>query len=293
MKQRKKQCGGVVGCASNAATVLDPTCLPDPDVKMYVQPCSNLTENQFGMQGMAGLSLRGGRKKRQQRVSNRRQLRGGSCGGPNADCFGNNYDNLGATAISDGGSNDPPNASELAWFFRNSYGATPSTNVIPQPNINTSCSQTQKGGRRRCHRVSKRRAQRGGNYFFNLNQRIGGLPQVDNTYDPYAPSLSNLQVNGHNPSDVRVVNVIPYDTQYNGATAVPLIETSSLTRNSFELSGGSKKRSFLTRRSRNHLFGGSVGAYPSALNGFPGDFSADMETRQFNCNQPNWCPKCT
>jgi len=280
MKLRKKQFGGVQ-CAS-LSNIQDPGCMPTPNVQMYVQPCTNLTENQFGMPGMPGLSLRGGRRRR---VSKRRALRGGgSCAAATADCFGN----VPAPAIFDGGINNAPNASELAWFFRNSYGATPSTNVIPQPNINTSCSQT--GGRRRRRRISRKR-QRGGNYFLNLNQRVGGLPPVENSPQEHAPSFSNLQVNSPNPADARVINIVP-QSSFHGQ-AVPRLDTSSLTRNSMALSGGSrKKKSFLTRRSRNHLFGGSA-AFPSAFNGLSGNFSADMQTRQFDCNQPNWCPKCT
>jgi hypothetical protein len=218
MNQRKKQRGGICSGASTATSISDPTCLPNPDLGMYVHPCKNLTENQFGMPGMPGLSLRGGRKNRR-RVSNRRSA-----------------------------------------------------------------------GRSR--QISKRRGQRGGNYFFNLNQRIGGLAQVDNTFDPYPPSLSNLKINSSVAGDVSVRNAVPYPNNTNNAV-VPLVETSSLTRNSLALSGGSKKKSFLTRRSRNHLFGGSVAAFPSAFNGVPSEFSPNMETRQFNCNQPVWCPKCT
>ena len=243
---------------------------------------------------------------------------GGSCAGPSADCMGSNYDNLGKTAISDGAPTDLPSASELAWFFRNTYGATPSTDVIPQSNPDNTCvqkggSHTQKAGSRRARKQrggncvmcelpaqtggkkSKKKIQRGGNHFFDLSDKIGGLSRVDNCYDPYPPSLDNLKVNGPLPQDVQVSNVIPYNTQYNGATAQPLLEESSLTRNSFELQGGgNKKKSFLTRNSRNYLFGGSdAGQFPNVYNGAQSDFSPDMLTRKFDCAQPNWGSKCT
>ena len=277
--KKRRLRGGNANCgfSSTAPTANNPTCLPTPNVEMYKYPCPNLTENQFGM-------AVGGRSRK--RSVSRRTQRGGSCAGPTPDCMGNNYDNLGKTAISDGGPNDLPTASELSWFFRNTYGATPSTNVIAQPtNVTTA---TQKGGKRR-----SRKYQRGGNYFLDLTNKIGGLSRVDNTYDQYPPSLSNLQVNGTSPQDVKSINVIPYNTLYNGATAQPELENSSLTRNSFELSGGSrKKKSFLTRKSRNHLFGGN-GQYPNVFNGVQSEFSPDMNIRKFDCNQANWSPKCT
>jgi hypothetical protein len=276
--KKRRLHGGDANCgsfSSTAPTATNPTCLPTPNVEMYKYPCPHLTENQFGM-------AVGGRSKKR-RVS-RRSQRGGSCAGPTPDCMGNNYDNLGKTAISDGGPNDMPTPSELSWFFRNTYGAIPSTNVVTQPVVNTTA---QKGGRRKY--------QRGGNVFLDLNDKIGGLSRVGNTYDPYPPSFSNLEVTGKGPQDVQLTQVIPYNTRYNGATAQPELENSSLTRNSFELSGGGgsrKKKSFLTRKSRNHLFGGN-GQYPNVFNGVQGEFSPDMSIRNFNCNQPNWSTKCT
>lgn len=306
---KKSQRGG--NNCNTTATVNNPNCLPTPNVEMYKYPCGDLTENQFGMPGMGSISTGGGRSRRQQRQRSRKAQRGGSCAGPNADCMGNNYDNLGKTAISDGAPNDLPTASELSWFFRNTFGAAPSTNVIPQPTINTSCNQ--KGGSRRRRSKGQRggncdmcklpvqtggrrsKVQRGGQYSLDLTDKIGGLSRVNNCYDPYPPSLDNLVVSGPAPQDVKVSNVIPYDTRSNGATAQPIIEDSSLTRNSFELVGGSKKkRSFLTRNSRHYLFGGSdAGQFPSVYNGIQSNFSPDMLTRKFDCNQPNWCPKCT
>jgi hypothetical protein len=275
--KKKRLNGGTSGCgtfSSTAPTATNPTCLPTPDVEMYKYPCPHLTENQFGM-------AVGGRSKKR-RVF-RKSQRGGSCGGPTDHCLGGSYANLGKTAISDGGPNDLPTPSELSWFFRNTYGATPSTNVVPQaPVVNDTA---QKGGRRKY--------QRGGNVFLNLNDKIGGLSRVDSTYDPYPPSLSNLEVTGPGPQDVQLTRVIPYNTRLNGANAQPQLDNSSLARNSFVLSGGSrKKKSFLTRRSRNHLFGGNS-PFPNVFNGVQGEFSSDMSIRDFNCNQPNWCPKCT
>ena len=302
---RKLHKGG--NSCNSTATVNNPSCLPTPNVEMYKYPCSDLTKDQFGMPGMGSISMDGGRRSGSR--SRRKAQHGGSCAGPTADCMGSNYDNLGKTAISDGGPNDLPSASELSWFFRNTYGATPSTDVIPQPNINNSC--VQKGGRSRKQRggncvmcelppqtggkKSKKKIQRGGNYFLDLSDKIGGLSRVDNCYDPYPPSLDNVKVNGPLPQDVQVSNVIPYNTQYNGATAQPLLEESALTRNSFELQGGgNKKKSFLTRNSRNYLFGGSdAGQFPNVYNGAQSDFSPDMLTRKFDCAQPNWCSKCT
>jgi hypothetical protein len=264
--KKRRLRGGDANCgtfSSTAPTAINPTCLPTPNVEMYKYPCPHLTENQFGM-------AVGGRYKKR-RISRRRQ-HGGSCGGPTPDCMGNNYDNLGKTAISDGGPNDLPTPSELSWFFRNTYGATPSTNVVPDASATV---------------------QKGGNVFLNLNDKIGGLSRVDNTYDPYPPSLSNLEVTGPGPQDVQLTRVIPYNTRLNGATAQPELGNSSLTRNSFELSGGSrKKKSFLTRKSRNHLFGGN-GQYPNVFNGVQGEFSPDMNIRKFDCNQPNWSQTCT
>jgi hypothetical protein len=297
---KKKQMGG--NTCNTTATVNNPSCLPTPNVEMYKYPCNNLTENQFGMPGMGSISLSGGRRSRRQK--------GGSCAGPTADCLGSNYDNLGKTAISDGAPNDLPSSSELSWFFRNTYGATPSTNVVPQSNINNTCvqnggrSRKQKGGN--CltcdipvqnggKRSRNKKVQNGGNVSLDLNDKIGGLSRVNNCYDPYPPSLENVKISGPGPQDVSVSNVISYNTRLNGATAEPLLEQSSLTRNSFQLvGGGNKKKNFLTRNSRHYLFGGSTDSqFPNVYNGVQSNFSPDMLSRKFDCAQPAWCPACT
>jgi hypothetical protein len=267
---------------------------------MYKYPCPNLTDNQFGMPGMGSISLSGGKQSRRQK--------GGSCAGPTADCLGSNYPNLGKTAISDGAPTDLPSASELSWFFRNTYGATPSTNIIPQSNPDNTCvqnggrSRKQKGGN--CltcdiplqnggKKSRTKKTQNGGNVYLDLNDKIGGLSKVNNCYDPFPPSLDNLKVLGAGAQDVAVTNVIPYNTRLNGANAQPLLDESSLTRNSFQLVGGSKKKkNFLTRNSRHYLFGGNS-QFPNAYNGVQSNFSPDMLTRKFDCAQPHWCPTCT
>ena len=233
---------------------------------------------------------------------------GGSCAGATADCLGSSYANLGKTAISDGAPTDLPSASELSWFFRNTYGATPSTNVIPQSNPDNTC--VQKGGRSRKQKGGDcltcpvpiqnggkksrtKKNQSGGNVYLDLNDKIGGLSRVNNCYDPFPPSLDNLKVLGSGAQDVAVTNVIPYNTRLNGANAQPLLDESSLTRNSFQLVGGSKKKkNFLTRNSRHYLFGGNS-QFPNAYNGVQSNFSPDMLTRKFDCGQPHWCPTCT
>jgi len=234
---------------------------------------------------------------------------GGSCAGPTADCLGSNYANLGKTAISDGAPTDLPSASELSWFFRNTYGATPSTNIIPQSNPNNTCvqnagsrSRKQRGGdcltcdipiQNGGKKSRTKKNQRGGNVYLDLNDKIGGLSKVNNCYDPFPPSLDNLKVLGPGAQDVAVRNVIPYNTRLNGATAQPLLDQSSLTRNSFQLvGGGKKKKNFLTRNSRHYLFGGNS-QFPNVYNGVQSNFSPDMLTRKFDCAQPHWCPTCT
>ena len=233
---------------------------------------------------------------------------GGSCAGPTADCLGSNYANLGKTAISDGAPTDLPSASELSWFFRNSYGATPSTNIIPQSNPDNTCVQN--GGRSRKHKGGNcltcdiplqnggkksrtKKTQNGGNVYLDLNDKIGGLSKVNNCYDPFPPSLDNLKVLGSGAQDVSVTNVIPYNSRLNGANVQPLLDESSLTRNSFQfVGGGKKKKNFLTRNSRHYLFGGNS-QFPNAYNGVQSNFSPDMLTRKFDCAQPHWCPTCT
>ncbi len=315
---KKRLTGGNVCNAT--ATVENPSCLPTPNVEIYKYPCSALTENQFGMPGMGSISLGGGR-------SRRRSQKGGSCGGPTMDCLGSNYDTLGKTAISDGAPTDIPTSSELAWFFRNTYGATPSTNIVPSTNVNNTCVELT-GGRSRknkkqtggtcptCNLVTQiggtcttcnivtqtggkksrnKKTQKGGNVYLDLNDKIGGLSRVNNCYDPFPPSIDNLQVLSPVARDVTVTNIIPYNTRLNGSNTQPMLDQSSLTQNSFRLvGGGKKKKNFLTRNSRHYLFeGGSASQFPNVFNGVQSNFSPDMLTRKFDCGQPHWCPTCT
>ena len=249
------------------------------------------------------LSNGGSRKKK----SSRKQ-RGGNCSEIATSCLAANpiaskaatvYDNvnLGKTAISDGSANDLPTASELAWFFRNSYGATTSSNVV----------NSQKGGKK--SKRNNKNKQKGGHadqHFFAFDEKIGGLPRVDHKYDIYPPSLHNVQVNGPFISDVTMVDELNYDIRNKTADVVGALEDSSLTRDSFEIpevmpmagakiiqSAGKKKKNYLTRKSRKNLFGGNPASFPQSFNGANSDFSADMTTRKFDCHQPDWCPKCT
>ena len=308
-KRNNNKRGGSSHCAGTPMLKTN-DCLGEPDVSAYIHPCKNLTENQFGMK------VGGSRKKKSRRQNSQKRkqrgagtfgggcgcaggyddffkMTGGSdCGAATPSCMGvGNNVNLGKETISDGGVNDLPSPSELAWFFRNTYGATPSSNLVG-------------AGRRR--RNSRKKQQRGGhasNHNFGLDEKIGGLPRVDNQYDIYPPSTSNVVVKGPLPQDMVSENVISYGLRNQIGDVQPALEDSNLTRNSFQLEGGrkrqqkggsSRKRNYLTRKTRNHLFGGTAANFPGeAFPGEMGDFSADMATRKFDCHQPNWCAKCT
>ena len=251
-------------------------------------------------------------------LKKRRQQRGGSCHQTVSSCLASNpiaaqatavYDNvnLAKTAISDGSPTDLPSPSELAWFFRNTYGATPSTNLV----------SNQKGGKKRNSRQKSkkgRKVQKGGHsdqYFFSFDEKIGGLPRVDHEYDIYPPSLHNVKVSGPAITDVTMVDELNYNLRNRTADVVGALEDSSLTRDSFQIPedmpmAGAKttcqtggKKNYLTRKTRNYLFtqrkqkGGDPAAFPQSFDSAQSVFTEDMTRRTFDCHQPNWCPKCT
>jgi len=216
------------------------TCNLEPNVSEYKTPCGSLTDNQFGLKETVGY-YSGGRASKKQN---------GGCNAAKPDCMGNTIPNMGdMTYLS--------KASEDAWFYRNTYGAPSSTNVL-----------SQKGGKskriNRKRKVSKMRLsrkvsninaqkskhnQKGGNYVLAVDQpKIGGLSHVqyqDDVYAQYAPN-----VNSANPiPNLKVVN------------------------NNY-MKGGSK------RNSRYNKKGGQ------------GNFNPDMNTRTFNCKQPFWSENC-
>ena len=240
-KNSKKFRGGNCTVVSS---VQQPSCLPTPNVEMYKYPCSQLTDNQFGfkeMQGFAG----GSKKKKQSNMSKKKHIKkGGSCGQQVQHCLGSSYANLGKTAISDGAVSDPMTGSEVAWFHRYSYGATPSTNEVAQPIV-----------------------QKGGSYSLNLNEKIGGLAQVSQSYDDFAPSTTNLKITSVNPSQNVPCNVLNYNERLNFV-------------------GGTRKRN-----SKKNIKGGNA-PFPNSFSNEVGNFSSDMLTHKFNCNQPQWSKDC-
>jgi hypothetical protein len=229
-------------------------CGVDPNVEQYKAPCGSLVNNQFGLKETVGYYAGGSRKnsrnnsrrKNNNRRNNNNNQKGG-CGDAKADCMGKTIPGMG----------DMTNygSSELAWFYRNTYGATPSTNELTQ----------QKGGNRRNNnsrtnrsrnnnRSRKNNSQRGGNYFLDVSKpTLGGLSQVGSQYDLYPPSFKNLQVTSTDPNTVRVTNIVQR--------------------------GGSRNNSRKNNRRNNNQRGG-------------GNFSPDMMTRAFDCKQPSWCDNC-
>lgn len=236
-KISKKLRGG--NCAV-VSSVQQPNCLPTPVVEMYKYPCSQLTENQFGFKEMLGFS---GGSKKQTKLSKKKKYikKGGSCGQPVQHCLGSSYANLGKTAISDGAPTDGMTASEGAWFNRYSFGGVASTNEVPKS---------------------------GGAYSFNLNEKIGGLPALTQTYDEFAPSTTNLQIRSVNPSQNTQTNILNYNERLN-------------------LKGGFKKS-----KSKKNIKGGNA-PFPNSLSNEVGNFSPDMLSRKFDCNQPNWSKNCS
>jgi len=283
-KRSLRQRGG--NCGSNP-TVSAKDCMPQVDLNRYRSPCS---------------AVGGARRQR----SSRRQQRGGNCAPPVKSCMTGDTQSMVDGAFSQ---------SECAWANRYSVGPADATNSVAvggarrQKKQQKRSSRRQQRSSRRQQRSSRNRKQRGGQYSLNLVDKIGGLSRVDASYDPYAPSFKNLQVNGPNVSDVKVVDVVPPQNML--GDAMPNESSSALARNSFQIpqcgagrrkqrssrsrkQRGGSRRNYLVRRSGNRLMrGGSPADYPSAYNGVQSDFSADMTTRKFDCYQPNWCPKCT
>ena len=99
-----------------------------------------------------------------------------------------------------------------------------------------------------------RKNQKGGNYFLALEQpRIGGLAEVSFVDDLYAQSAPNINVANVNPN-LKNVNTC--------------------------LKGGSYRHYVVSNKVNKIMKGGN------------GNFSPDMNTRKFDCVQPNWSVDC-
>lgn len=103
--------------------------------------------------------------------------------------------------------------------------------------------------------------QKGGNYFLSLDKpTIGGLAQVYFVDDKYAQSVNN-------------VNVVNLDPNFKNINTC--------------IKGGSLKKS---KRSRNNKI--SMKKQKNIYIGGNYNFSPDMNTRKFDCIQPEWSPDC-
>ncbi len=102
--------------------------------------------------------------------------------------------------------------------------------------------------------IKSRKNQKGGNYFLALDQpRIGGLSVVSYQDDLYAQSAPN----------VNVANVDPNLKSVNSC-----------------IKGGSRIYKKINNRNNIIKKGGN------------GNFSDNMNTRKFDCYQPNWSVDC-
>lgn len=214
-------------------------CLFKDVSNQYITPCGNLTENQFGFKDM-GSVISGGCGSRRRKMSlTRRQAskiqrlrrkihRGGDCSKPVPDCFGNTLKNL---------SDNSYVGSEDAWAHRYTSGAGSSTNAL----------------------------QKGGGYRLSVDApRIGGLAEVKNVPEPWAPSS---------------VNRNPYDSNTNSRV----------------LLGGRRRKSNSNTKRKSKLrklYGGDLAQFETSFGTTKSVFTDNMTQREFACNQPSWNPKC-
>jgi hypothetical protein len=206
-------------------------CYENVDVSQYMAPCKHLDNIQSGHELQRGGSRRchhclkcGMRQKCKNCLKSVVRLQKGGCGDNVTHCLGQSYPSMGEMT----GQTGAVSASELAWCYRNVYGAVPSTNKLV-------------GGRRsKSSKKSNKRKQRGGGYYLQLDQaKVGGLAHVASRPEQLGPSTTNFKVISPFPS---------VNERYNQR-------------------------------------GGSADV-------LQGNFSPDMQTRAFECNQPNWCASC-
>ena len=155
------------------------TCISEPDVSQYTNPCKSLTDNQFGFKEIVGYYSGGSKYKKQN----------GGCGIPKTDCMGNNIPNMSdMTKL--------PSASEHAWSFRNVYGAQSSTNEVPQKGGKNKKSKNIRIQKSKNIRIKKSKIpQKGGNYFLAVNKpTIGGLARINYQDDSYAQYAKNVNL---------------------------------------------------------------------------------------------------
>jgi hypothetical protein len=164
----------------------------------YITPCGNLTKNQFGFNDMGSLVSGGsGSRRRKMRLTRRQaskiqrlrrkihrkihRSRGGNCTKPVSDCFGNTLKNL---------SDNSYVGSQDAWAHRYTVGANSSTNAI----------------------------QKGGGYRLSVDSpRIGGLAEVHNVPEPWAPSSVNRNPYDSNNNSRRLLGGRKSRKLYGGA----------------------------------------------------------------------------
>lgn len=133
----------------------------------------------------------------------------------------------------------------------------------------------QKGGRRKTHRkLNKKRSRktrrtqkRGGGFSVLPDVNIGNRPEYRGYADHAPPVFTKDGAIWSN-------NFQPLCGQAGG--------------NKHRVRKQRKQRKNSKRRTRARRGGGVVG-----MSGVDGNFSADMSTRKFDCNQPYWEPSCT
>jgi hypothetical protein len=255
MKSSKKKIlkGGVADYSP-----LSNPCNKNVDVSQYMAPCKYTDNIQSGHN-----LLKGGKRSSRKRS----RLQRGGCGDSIQHCMGANYPSLGQMT----GQTGQVSASEMAWCYRNVYGATPSTNELQKggrpvgaPSKKTledrkskgkSKDKSKKRGGRPVGAPSKKtledrkskgkpkksdKSKKGGGYFLEVDQStLGGLARVASRPEPIQPRTTN----------------------YNIVSPFPRVND----------------------RYNNVQYGGNEQL---------GNFSPNMDTRAFNCNQPNWCPDC-
>ena len=152
-------------------------------------------------------------------------------------------------------------------------------------NVNVPCSQTPKINTPTCapvlsqseiafesryhtsnNSVNKSPSQQGSGYYFELEDRIGGLPNVQNVYDP-KPPLYSPKYNKSNES------FIQQGGKYN-------FIVNPKTGRKVKLNGKIGRE--ILRNYLNYMKGGSENSI----------FTDDMSKRTFGCRQPFWNPSC-
>ena len=128
--------------------------------------------------------------------------------------------------------------------------------------------------------------QSGGGYTVNVNDYIAGMPSYNSYIDCSPPVLLNNKMESSKSCQPMCGG--------SKKKSKKLSKRNNKRRNNKTQKRRKNKSKKMSRRkkknNRKNMRGGSYGNYP--IKGEKSVFTADMNLRNFNCNQPKWSPDC-